>query len=58
MDHENINRGRRAGRHCWRVAGTLCGGSVQGSIAAKMRDCLSCAFFQQVRREETPDFEC
>jgi hypothetical protein len=57
-EHDNINRGHHAGRHCWRVAGTLCGGEVQGSIATKIRDCLTCAFFRLVRREEDANFEC
>ncbi|MFP4433963.1 MAG: two-CW domain-containing protein [Planctomycetota bacterium] len=55
---DTVNRGRCAGRYCWRVAGTLCGGDVQGSIAEKMRDCLQCGFLQSVRAEEADHFEC
>jgi hypothetical protein len=32
--------------------GTLCGGKVQGSFAAKVANCLAGDFFQLVRQEE------
>jgi hypothetical protein len=34
------------GRKCARVAGTLCGGKVQGTFAMKLRRCMECDFFQ------------
>jgi hypothetical protein len=34
------------GHHCARIAGTLCGGKVQGSFAAKLSSCMQCAFYQ------------
>lgn len=46
------NSGKNAGRYCWKVAGTLCGGVVQGSAAAKVGNCLKCEFLQAVRKEE------
>ncbi len=46
------NDGKNAGRYCWRVAGTFCGGKVQGDMAAKIMDCLECDFFQEVKEEE------
>ena len=49
---DGINRGRNAGRFCWAVAGTFCGGKVQGSFAEKRSSCLSCEFFHKVRTEE------
>ncbi len=51
------NRGTNAGRACWIVAGTLCGGKVQGSFAAKMPNCLKCDFYLSVKGEEGIHFE-
>ena len=36
------------GRDCWLLAGTLCGGRVQGSNAEKMGNCTQCKFFDEV----------
>ncbi|MGD8230312.1 MAG: cyclic nucleotide-binding serine/threonine-protein kinase, partial [Desulfobacteraceae bacterium] len=47
-----INLGENAGRFCWAVAGTFCGGKVQGSFAEKRASCISCDFFQEVLKEE------
>ena len=49
---EGINQGNNAGRFCWAVAGTFCGGSAQGTFAEKRESCLSCDFFNKVRNEE------
>jgi hypothetical protein len=46
------NSGKNGGRACWAIAGTLCGGKVQGSFAAKLANCTACEFFQTVQREE------
>ncbi len=46
------NNGKNAGRYCWQVAGTLCGGTVQGSFAAKQHNCAKCDFFILVKQEE------
>jgi hypothetical protein len=35
------------GNNCARVAGTLCGGKVQGTFAMKIPDCLQCEFFNR-----------
>jgi hypothetical protein len=34
------------GKHCARLAGTLCGGAVQGVFAAKLSTCLRCDFYR------------
>jgi hypothetical protein len=47
-----VNNGRNGGRACWALTGTLCGGSVQGTHAAKLGNCMQCEFFKQVRAEE------
>jgi hypothetical protein len=47
-----LNNGKNAGRACWPVAGTLCGGIVQGTFAMKLGSCLKCDFYQLVIKEE------
>ena len=37
------------GRGCWRVAGTMCGGKVQGTFAEKMDNCQQCDFYKLVK---------
>jgi len=34
------------GRLCARVAGTLCGGKVQGTFAQKLGNCMQCEFYK------------
>ncbi len=51
------NGGKNGGRACWAVAGTLCGGQVQGSFAQKTVNCIKCDFYQQVAAEEGPNHE-
>jgi hypothetical protein len=50
--YDSINCGKNAGRFCWAVAGTFCGGKVQGTFADKRESCLSCGFFKKVQAEE------
>lgn len=51
-----VHGGRRAGRACWVVAGTLCKGETQGTFAAKFGACEACEFYLSVREEEFPQF--
>jgi hypothetical protein len=51
-----VHGGKRAGRACWVVAGTLCGGQVQGTFASKMDNCEKCEFYKSVMTEEFPGF--
>lgn len=52
-DHFNgAHEGKNAGRACWAVAGSLCGGKVQGSYAQKLSNCWRCEFMNLVKREE------
>ena len=46
---DGINSGVAGGRICWAVAGTFCGGGVQGSFAEKRESFMDCDFFGQVR---------
>lgn len=54
---DGIHRGDNAGRACWIIAGTFCGGKVQGSFAAKNKNCAECEFFKQVLKEEHTDLQ-
>ena len=33
------------GKQCARVAGTMCGGEVQGTFALKLASCMECDFY-------------
>ena len=50
--YDGINSGENAGRICWAVAGTCCGGEVQGTFAEKRDSCTSCPFYRLVQEEE------
>lgn len=45
---DGVHDGTNGGRACWAIAGTLCGGEVQGTYAAKEENCLKCEFYQEV----------
>lgn len=47
-----VNEGKNGGRCCWAVAGTLCGGQVQGTAALKLTNCMNCDFYKTVWKEE------
>ncbi len=51
-----INGGKNGGRVCWIVASTMCSGEIEGTFAAKIGDCLGCAFYGHVLREEGQQF--
>ena len=53
---EGVHGGHRAGRACWVIAGTLCGGAAQGTFASKFGTCKECHFYGLVRRQESPNF--
>ncbi len=38
---------KNAGQACWVVAGTFCGGEVQGTFAEKEHNCMRCDFYQK-----------
>ena len=46
--------GENAGRACWAIAGSLCGGKLQGTYAQKLNNCWRCDFMNSVKREEEP----
>lgn len=43
---------KNAGRICWLVAGTMCGGEPQGSFAKKIRNCRLCDFYLHVHNNK------
>ena len=51
-----VNEGVNGGRACWAIAGSLCGGKVQGSYVSKMGGCLQCDFFNEVRGQQAAKF--
>ncbi len=53
----DVHGGTNAGRTCWVIAGTLCGGQEQGTFAAKYRNCEKCDFYNLVKKEEGPHYE-
>ena len=52
-----VNDGKNGGRACWAIAGTLCGGQVQGSFASKLSNCMQCEFYQLVGQEQGAEHE-
>jgi hypothetical protein len=50
--NNGLNGGKNGGRICWAVAGTFCGGKVQGEFAKKSVSCMSCEVFKQIKSEE------
>ncbi|MDI6816280.1 MAG: hypothetical protein QME41_03675 [Actinomycetota bacterium] len=37
------------GHICWLVAGTMCGGIVQGTYAQKVESCIECDFYKAAK---------
>ena len=54
---EGAHGGKNAGRACWVLAGTLCGGKPQGTYASKHKNCQLCDFYRVVKDEEGMDFQ-
>ena len=54
---DGTNHGKNGGRACWAIAGTLCGGKVQGTFATKVLNCMVCDFYRNVGIEEGPEHE-
>lgn len=54
---DGVHGGKNAGRSCWVVAGTLCGGEVQATFAKKFENCQACDFYRKVQKEESGGFQ-
>ena len=37
---------------CWQIAGTYCGGRIQGELAKKINSCVECAVYQSACQDE------
>ncbi len=46
--------GKNGGRSCWVIAGSLCGGKIQGTYAQKLTNCWRCDFMNRVKKDEEP----
>ncbi|HTF99236.1 MAG TPA: hypothetical protein VK654_01455 [Nitrospirota bacterium] len=56
-DLNGTHEGQNAGRACWAIAGSLCGGKIQGTYAQKLHNCWTCDFMKSVKvEEETSQF--
>ena len=53
---DGIHGGVCGGRACWAISGTLCEGKLQGTTAAKAKNCMRCAFYLKVMGEHNGDF--
>jgi hypothetical protein len=51
------NRGKFAGRYCWRIAGTFCEGKIEGSFAGGLMSCSFCEFYKLVQETEGDDLQ-
>ncbi len=49
---DGVHGGKNAGRCCWAVTGTLCGGQVQGGFGTKAVNCLACEFYKATWHDE------
>jgi hypothetical protein len=54
---DTIHEGEYAGRACWVVAGTFCGGEAQGAFVQKVGKCGNCSFYKQVFKEEIGSYK-
>ncbi|MBI5098332.1 MAG: flagellar brake protein [Nitrospirae bacterium] len=54
---DGVNNGKHAGRACWVIAGTFCGGKIQGTSAVKIDTCMKCDFYKAVLDEEKLNFQ-
>lgn len=55
VEGEGVNDGAMAGRICWAVSGTFCGGTVQGNFAKEELSCINCDFYMRVQAEQGTD---
>ncbi len=54
---DGVHGGKNAGRSCWVISGTFCGGERQGTFVEEFITCEQCEFYQQVKGEEYPNFQ-
>lgn len=49
---DGVHGGKNAGRACWILKDTLCGGGVQSNLAVKLGKCVACEFYKSVMGTE------
>lgn len=54
---QGINRGRNAGRYCWKIPGTWCDEVCQHDLEHKRINCMLCDFYKLVMKEEGSSFK-
>lgn len=47
--------GKNAGKACAYVSGTFCGGTIQGTVKDKTKECVKCDFYKLLRKEHGMD---
>ncbi len=52
---DGLHGGKNAGRACWVVSGSLCGGRIQGHEEQKRAACWECDFLKLVKKDEGPE---
>lgn len=52
MRLNGVHGGKKGGRACWIIKGTLCGGQVQSVLASKLNNCINCEFYKSVLADE------
>jgi hypothetical protein len=53
--YDGINGGANAGRICWAVSGTFCGGTMNGQTEGYADCCVGCEVFKQIATEQSFD---
>ena len=54
-EYDTINHGRRGGRICWSIYGSLCQDQLEEKCT-RHDNCLKCEFLNRVRGEEKNNF--
>lgn len=57
ISFHGTNNGVNGGRSCWVIAGSLCGGEVQGTYSQKLGNCMICDFYAMVVLQEGSEYE-
>ena len=51
IEADGFCNGKNGGRGCDFIAGTFCGGAIQGTVADKEKNCFECAFYKELKTE-------
>lgn len=56
-EYNGKNGGKKAGRYCWKIKGTLCKNKKEKNLFNKFISCIHCDFFNLVQNEEGRNFQ-